>query len=43
MVVCVFVQVIHGLLDRLMQLLECPFTKDGSGYYIQASTGWYSN
>lgn len=29
-------EVIHGLLDRVMQLLEVPFTKDGSGYFIQS-------
>ena len=32
-------QVIHGLLDRVMQLLEVPFTQDGSGYYIKATDG----
>ena len=30
-------EVVHGLLDRMMQLLEVPFTKDGSGYYLKAS------
>ena len=30
---------IHGLLDYVMQLLEVPVTKDGSGYYIKASDG----
>ena len=31
-------EVIHGLLDRTMQLLECPPGKE-KGYYIQASDG----
>ena len=30
---------IHGLLDHVMQLLELPLTKDGSGYYIEAVNG----
>lgn len=30
-------EVIHGLLDRVMQLLQVPWTKDGSGYYLQAN------
>ena len=30
---------IHGLLDRVMQLLEVPFTQDGSGYFIKATDG----
>ena len=34
-------QVIHGLLDRVMQLLEVPFTQDGSGYFIKATDGKY--
>lgn len=29
-------EVVHGLLDRVMQLLETPWTKDG-GYYLQAA------
>lgn len=28
-------EVVHGLLDRVMQLLEIPFTKAGSGYYLK--------
>ena len=32
-------EVIHGLLDRVMQLLEVPLSKDGSGYSIQATEG----
>ncbi|XP_064385368.1 phenylalanine--tRNA ligase beta subunit-like [Halichondria panicea] len=30
-------EVIHGLLDRVMQLLEVSFTKDGSGYFLKAA------
>lgn len=30
-------EIIHGLLDRIMQLLEIPPTQDGNGYYIKAS------
>lgn len=29
-------EIIHGFLDRMMQLLGVSWTKDGSGYYIQA-------
>ncbi len=32
-------EVIHGLLDRVMQLLEVTFTKDGSGYFLKAAEG----
>ena len=32
-------QVIHGLLDRVMQLLEVKFTEDGSGYHIKMCDG----
>ena len=32
-------EVIHGLLDRVMQLLEVSFTKDGSGYFLKAAKG----
>ena len=32
-------QVIHGLLDRIMQLLEIPQNKDGTGYFIKAAEG----
>ena len=34
-------QVIHGLLDRVMQLLDVPFSakKDKAGYYIKAADG----
>ncbi|XP_026293829.1 phenylalanine--tRNA ligase beta subunit [Frankliniella occidentalis] len=28
-------EIVHGLLDRVMQLLEVPFVKDGSGYTLQ--------
>ncbi|XP_065176367.1 phenylalanine--tRNA ligase beta subunit-like [Sycon ciliatum] len=31
-------EVMHGLLDRLMQLREVPCTKDGSGYCLEASS-----
>ena len=36
-------QVIHGLLDRVMQLLEVPFTQDGSGYFIKAIDGMHTD
>ena len=32
-------EVIHGLLDRVMQLLQVPFTKDDTGYYLKAADG----
>jgi hypothetical protein len=32
-------EVIHGLLDRVMELLDVSFTKDGNGYYIKAHDG----
>ena len=32
-------QIIHGLLDRVMQLLEVQFTDDGSGYQIKTCDG----
>lgn len=37
-------QVIHGLLDRVMQLLDVPFSakKDKTGYYIKAADGQWS-
>ncbi|KAK3907986.1 Phenylalanine--tRNA ligase beta subunit [Frankliniella fusca] len=28
-------EIVHGLLDRIMQLLEVPFVKDGSGYSLR--------
>lgn len=33
-------EVVHGLLDRVMQLLEVPWKKD-EGYYLQATEGCY--
>eukprot|EP00058_Branchiostoma_floridae_P004973 XP_002590461.1 hypothetical protein BRAFLDRAFT_124565 [Branchiostoma floridae] len=30
-------EIIHGLLDRFMQLLEVPYSKEGSGYFIRAA------
>lgn len=30
-------EVVHGLLDRVMQLLQVTWTKDGSGYYLEAN------
>lgn len=30
-------EVVHGLLDRVMQLLEVPWKKSDEGYYLQAS------
>ncbi|XP_077874209.1 phenylalanine--tRNA ligase beta subunit isoform X1 [Ictidomys tridecemlineatus] len=32
-------EIIHGLLDRIMQLLDVPPTKDKGGYMIKASEG----
>ena len=32
-------QIIHGLLDRVMQLLEVQFTDSGSGYHIKMCDG----
>ena len=32
-------EVIHGLLDRIMQLLDIAPTKDGSGYFIKQCDG----
>lgn len=29
-------EVVHGLLDRVMQLLQVPWTKNGTGYYLKA-------
>lgn len=37
-----YLQVIHGLLDRTMQLLEVPYTEDKTsahGYYLEAHAG----
>ena len=31
-------EVIHGLLDRIMQLLEVPYNKE-TGYYIRSAEG----
>ena len=36
-------QVIHGLLDRVMQLLEVPFAQDSSGYFIKATDGMHTD
>lgn len=30
-------EVVHGLLDRIMQLLQVPWTKDGTGYYLESN------
>ena len=42
---CVVIfKVIHGLLDRTMQLLEVPYTEDKSslrGYYLKAHEGTF--
>lgn len=32
-------EVVHGLLDRVMQLLEVPWKKGSGGYYLQAVDG----
>lgn len=37
-----YLQVIHGLLDRTMQLLEVPYTEDKTsahGYYLETHAG----
>lgn len=34
-------EVVHGLLDRVMQLLEVPWKLDG-GYYLQAIDGKFT-
>lgn len=36
-------EVVHGLLDRAMQLLEIPFAKDGSGYSLKPVDGLYKS
>ena len=35
-------EVIHGLLDRVMQLLEVPNTMDSAGYHIREVLPFYS-
>ena len=32
-------EVIHGLLDRIMQLMEIPPANDNTGYYIKPTEG----
>ena len=32
-------EVVHGLLDRLMQLLEVPYGKTGRTYHIREASG----
>jgi hypothetical protein len=32
-------EVIHGLMDRIMQLLEVPYGKEVGGYYLKSSDG----
>lgn len=32
-------EVIHGLLDRILQLLEVPYTNDNKGYHLEARDG----
>ena len=32
-------EIIHGLLDRFMQLAEVPYGKHDKGYYIRAGEG----
>lgn len=34
-------EIVKGLLDRVMQLMEIPFGKENNGYYIQACDGRY--
>ncbi len=33
------VEVIQGLLDRIMQLVEVPYSKTGPGYYLKEAQG----
>lgn len=33
-------EVIHGLLDRIMRLLDVNYRRDGSGYHIEAIEGF---
>lgn len=35
-------EVVHGLLDRVMQLLEVPWSKE-NGYYLEATDGGFKN
>lgn len=35
-------EVIHGLLDRVMQLLEVPNTMDSAGYHIREVLPFYT-
>lgn len=37
-------EVIHGLLDRIMQVMEIQYTSQGStdGYYIESTNGEFS-
>lgn len=32
-------EIVKGLLDRVMQLMEIPFQKGSDGYYIEACDG----
>jgi phenylalanyl-tRNA synthetase beta chain len=32
-------EIIHGFLDRIMQLLNVKFSKDGTGYWIEKHDG----
>ncbi len=32
-------EVIQGLLDRIMQLVEVPYSKTGPGYYLKEAQG----
>ena len=32
-------EIIHGLLDRVMQLMEIPAANDKTGYFIKATEG----
>lgn len=32
-------EIIHGLVDRVMLLLEVPWSKDNNGYYLRAADG----
>lgn len=32
-------EIVHGLLDRFMQLAEVKYSKNGTGYYIRGAEG----
>ena len=34
-------EIVHGLVDRFMQLVGIPYAKDASGYHIRAHQGMF--